>query len=220
MTDVVTITLGTMPLQLRPDRTAHAPETGALFVADLHWGKAAAFRARGVPVPRGSTDDTLDRLSRALADTRARHLVILGDLWHDRAGRSAALDAALATWRDRHAAVAMMLVRGNHDRRAGDPAESLGIACVDEPWSLDGVALHHHPPTADGPWLAGHVHPAARLTGAGRQSLVVPCFHQRDAGVVLPAFGAFTGRGVIDPRRGDLLHCIAGDAVITRPVGR
>lgn len=156
----------------------------------------------------------------ALTETSARHLVILGDLWHDRSSRSAAFDAALATWRERHAGVAMTLVRGNHDRRAGDPAESLAIACVDEPWSLEGVALHHHPPANDGPWLAGHVHPAARLTGLGRQALVVPCFHQRGAGMVLPAFGAFTGRGVIEPRRGDLLHCIAGDAVITRAVGR
>ncbi|HET9134750.1 MAG TPA: ligase-associated DNA damage response endonuclease PdeM [Gemmatimonadales bacterium] len=220
MIDVVTITLGGMPLSLRPDRTAHAPDTGVLFAADLHWGKAAAFRALGVPVPRGSTDDTLSRLSHALTETGARHLVILGDLWHDRSSRSAAFDAALATWRERHAGVAMTLVRGNHDRRAGDPAESLAIACVDEPWSLEGVALHHHPPANDGPWLAGHVHPAARLTGLGRQALVVPCFHQRGAGMVLPAFGAFTGRGVIEPRRGDLLHCIAGDAVITRAVGR
>jgi uncharacterized protein len=218
MSAAVTITLGAMPLQLRADRSAYAPATGTLFVADLHWGKAASFRALGVPVPHGSTDGTLGRL--ALADTSATRLVILGDLWHDRAGRSPGLDAMVASWRARHPAVEMLLVRGNHDQRAGDPVASLGMRCVDEPHPLDGVALYHHPPEQAGPWLAGHVHPAARLKGAGRQSLVVPCFHQRGAGLVLPAFGAFTGRGVLEPRRGDVLHCVADDSVITLAAGR
>jgi metallophosphoesterase superfamily enzyme len=35
-----------------------------LFVADVHFGKAAAFRAGGVPLPRGSTATDLERLTR------------------------------------------------------------------------------------------------------------------------------------------------------------
>ena len=42
-----------------------------LFVADLHLGKSATFRARGLPVPSGTTQDNLRRLA-ALVQTRMR----------------------------------------------------------------------------------------------------------------------------------------------------
>ncbi|TXD50975.1 DEAD/DEAH box helicase, partial [Ralstonia sp. TCR112] len=40
---------------LLPERALWWPVQRMLMVADAHFGKAATFRARGVPVPAGST---------------------------------------------------------------------------------------------------------------------------------------------------------------------
>ena len=53
-------------LRLMPERAAWCAQSETLFVADVHLGKAATFRARGLPVPQGTTTETLTRLSQAL----------------------------------------------------------------------------------------------------------------------------------------------------------
>ncbi|OYU75610.1 MAG: DEAD/DEAH box helicase, partial [Burkholderiales bacterium PBB5] len=112
-------------LQLWPHKAAFDPDLGLLLVADAHIGKAQSFRRLGVPVPAGTTAEALDRLSALLQATGATQLVFLGDFLHAATGRSAGTLAALAAWRDRHPALALTLVRGNHDAHAGDPPASL-----------------------------------------------------------------------------------------------
>ena len=70
--------------QLLPDRALFAEDSATLIVADAHFGKAATFRARGVPVPHGTTACNLDRLTALVQATRARAVVFLGDLFHAR----------------------------------------------------------------------------------------------------------------------------------------
>src|SRR5204862_5480168 len=137
---------------------------------DPHFGKAASFRTLGVPVPRGTTGGTLARLDVSIRRLAPKRVVFLGDFLHAREGRSAETFAALAAWRASHAGIELQLVRGNHDRRAGDPPSEVGIDCVDGP-VLDGpFALAHHPRVvAERYVLAGHVHPCAVLVGAARQ---------------------------------------------------
>ena len=53
-------------LWLLPQRAVYWPRAGALIVADVHFGKAATFRAGGIPVPGGTTAEMLRRLSVAL----------------------------------------------------------------------------------------------------------------------------------------------------------
>lgn len=186
-----------LALWLLPGRAVWWPAAETLFVADLHFGKAATFRRAGLAVPQGSTADNLARLTHLLSSTGARQLVFLGDLLHARSGRSDALWQALASWRAAHPAVHMVLVRGNHDRHAGDPPAALGMELVEEPWApLPGAPLLgcHHPQRVVGHLvLAGHVHPAVRVWGAGRDSLRLPCFVHSAGQLLLPAFGAFTG---------------------------
>src|SRR5687768_1975535 len=66
-------------VELLASRALLWPAQATLFVADVHLGKAAAFRAGGVPVPRGATGADLQRLSALVASTGARRLVVLGD---------------------------------------------------------------------------------------------------------------------------------------------
>ena len=147
--------------------------------------------------------------------------MFLGDLLHAREGRSPETLRVVREWRASHASLDIVLVRGNHDRSAGDPPEALGIACVDAPMIEPPFAFLHHPKVIDGQYtLAGHVHPAVRLSGPGRQYARLPCFWVRNAGTVLPAFGDFTGVGVIEPAEDDRVFAIADGAVIEVPVER
>src|SRR5258706_7423120 len=99
-------------VELLAARALHWPRERTLFVADVHLGKAAAFRAGGVPLPRGATAADLARLARLCAQTDARRLVILGDFLHAKSGRVAALDAAFLQWRTAHDGIDLVLVRG------------------------------------------------------------------------------------------------------------
>lgn len=212
---MLAIDLAGEPAQLLPERALYLPTHGALLVADVHWGKAAAFRAERVPVPRGTTTDDLERLDTLLAATNARALVVLGDLLHARTSLAPETRLAIEAWRARHPRVAMTLVRGNHDARAGDPPASLDIACVDAPYRLGPFVLYHHPTPSDAGYaLAGHVHPVVRLAGRGRQRLVLPCFAFGATSGLLPAFGSFTGGAVVAPPRDARCFVIADGAVL------
>lgn len=211
----MTIDVAGESVTLFPDRAAFVERDRTLLVADPHFGKAATFRAAGVFVPEQTTDATLARLDTLLRETDATRLVFLGDFLHAKEGRHPRTVEALNAWRQRHAAVRMVLVRGNHDARAGDPPKELEIACVTAPMLEPPFAYTHHPkPVARHYVLAGHIHPGATLTGKGRQRLTLPCFwFGRDVGV-LPAFGEFTGLAEISAQPGDRVFVIADGEVL------
>jgi len=202
-------------LVLLPERAMYWPTQETLFIADPHWGKAATFRAHGIPVPSGTTDEGIARLERVVQRTSARSVIFLGDLLHAKAGRSSEMFAALGEWRRSRADVDLLLVRGNHDRRAGDPPEELGVRCTDAPFAMQPFVLDHHPrPSSEGYVLSGHVHPGVRIYGAGRQMERLPCFlFGRDV-AVLPAFGDFTGLAIVEPEEGNRVYAIADDTVL------
>ena len=77
-------------LQLMAERCAFWLERRMLLVADPHFGKAAAFRAGGIPVPSGTTVETVSRLQLATSRTGARHITFLGDFLHARAAHASA----------------------------------------------------------------------------------------------------------------------------------
>lgn len=220
------IPLAGSELVLHPSGAALLPARGILLVADVHFGKAVSFRRLGVPVPQGTTTETLARLSAAVADTQARSIVFLGDFLHSARSHAAATLRALAAWRADNPGLALTLVRGNHDARAGDPPAALGIEVVDEPLRVGPFALCHHPEPVDGAYvLAGHWHPCISVKGRAFERLRLPCFWLGDdsgslpgrAVGVLPAFGAFTGMHRIEPRAGDRIYPVAGDQVRALP---
>ncbi|MFV3289592.1 ligase-associated DNA damage response endonuclease PdeM [Pseudomonas sp. NY11955] len=189
-------------LWLLPDKAIYWPARRVLLVADVHIGKAASYRALHQPVPRGTTETTLGRLDALLVAHDCEQLIILGDFLHARTARAPATLAKLHDWRARHEKLQIVLIRGNHDRNAGDPPASLNIEVIDEPWVLAPFALQHEPqPHATHPVLAGHVHPVFVLRGKARQRLRLPCFLFDEQVSLLPAFGEFTGGWEITPTR-------------------
>ena len=214
--------LAGQPVALHSSGAILLPAQQTLLVADAHFGKAVSFRKLGVPVPRGTTTETLEQLSALVAETGARAIVFLGDFLHSARSHAAGTLGAITRWRSDHAGLALTLVRGNHDDRAGDPPASLGIRVVDEPLACCPFALCHHPrPVAGAYVLAGHWHPCISVKGRAFERLRLPCFwFGDDSGAlpqhavgILPAFGAFTGMHRIEPRAGDRIYPVAGDVV-------
>jgi DNA ligase-associated metallophosphoesterase len=205
-------------VELCAERALHWPRERTLFVADVHLGKAAAFRAGGVPLPRGATAADLARLTRLIERTGAARLVILGDFFHARAGRVPALDAAFTAWREHHARLDVTLVRGNHDRHAGDPPAHWRIACVADPHPLPPFLGCHDPVVPQsGHALCGHLHPGVWLSGPGEESARLPCFIVGSRRTVLPAFGRFTGLARVALAADDQVVAIAGSRLFALP---
>ena len=204
-------------VRLLPERALFWERERTLVAADLHWGKAAAFRAAGVPLPAGTTAADLRRLTAALDRTGATRLILLGDLFHARAGRVDRTLAEIGAWRRAHGALDVLLIRGNHDRHAGDPPADLRFGVVDGPWPLGPFRLRHEPAIEPGGYvLAGHIHPGCTIHGPGRQRLRLPCFVFGPSVGLLPAFTEFSGTGDIDrdPRGSDRVYVVAGGEVI------
>ena len=200
-------------LLLLAQKALYWPRRKMLVVADIHFGKAASFRALGVPVPRGTTTQNLDALDALMALYPVGHIMFLGDFLHARAAHAGATQAAMQQWRSRHPDLALTLVRGNHDRHAGDPAAALGIAMVDEPYALAPFAFCHHPDiVTDGYALAGHIHPTF-LLATRFDALRLPCFVVGPQRMILPSFGAFTGGFLITPQADDAIYVSSGEHV-------
>ena len=203
---------------LLPEHALWWPAQRVLFIADLHLGKAATYRKLGQPVPSGTTLENLRRICRLLRHYQPAQLVFLGDFLHAAAARTPSVFRALAHWRAAFAGLDCLLVRGNHDSRAGDPPPWLDITVVDEPWLIGPFAACHHPqhhPTHA--VLAGHLHPALNLHGRGRDHLRLPCFCFETRRAILPAFGEFTGGWTVTPAPGLRLFAAGGQAVWALP---
>lgn len=206
------------PLWLLPQRALWWPAEHTLFVADVHLGKAASFRALGQPVPSGTTRDNLQRLGELVQSLSATRLVVLGDLLHAAAAQQPGVLDPLRYWRGQHAALDCLLVRGNHDSHAGDPPPDLRFGIVDEPHPLGPFAACHHPrQVPDRLALAGHVHPAITLHGRARERQRLPCFALLPGCLVLPAFGAFTGTTTRGLPEGARCYPVGGGRVWAAP---
>jgi len=208
-------------LSLMPDRALLWPAASTLFVADLHLGKAAVFRARGIPVPQGTTTDTLSRLGKVLQRTGAQRLVVLGDFLHARESHAAPTLDALRRWRQAHAQLQCTVVTGNHDRHAGAVGAEFGFHIEPQAWQADGLIGCHEPPPGaaceppDGRRplvLAGHLHPVVVLRGR-RERLRLPCFWLQGRVLTLPAFGAFTGGWEVDRHSGRAYAVTPGEVL-------
>lgn len=204
-------------LALHPERAVWWETERTLIVADMHLGKAASFRRGGIPIPRGTTDADLARLTKLVAELAPSRLIVLGDLVHDRRGLTAGLRRLVAGWRDRHHKLEWLVVAGNHDRRAGELPLEWRVDNFGDRLMLGPFILQHDPePATEGYVLAGHIHPSVALhDDAARTRLRMPCFWFGAEFGVLPAFGRFTGTYTVKPRVGDGVFAV-GDGQIAQ----
>lgn len=189
-----------------------------LIVADVHLGKSAAFRAKGLPVPEGDSARDLARLLALAKKHEARHLVIAGDFFHALTGMTPELESALAEF-ILQVAIPVTLVVGNHDAKIKAlPAGLLDVPHLDldphlrvihDPEHISGDRLH----------IAGHWHPIVKIPDGKRTSLRLPCFLFRNHTLVIPAFGSFTGGSILNVRPDDRVFVALRDQVVELPPG-
>ena len=203
---------------LMAQRAAFWQEEQMLLIADPHFGKAASFRSHGIAIPQGTTRYDLDRLARMIRSHRPKQLAILGDLMHSAHSKSRNVLQQLQLWRDTFSKLEIRLIRGNHDRRSGQPPEVLKIDHIQDEYRVGTIILSHQPRRrAAGYTIAGHVHPAVRLKGTGRRNERFACFYFSPEYAILPAFGSFTGHHLIHPNAGDGVYIVAEDQIMPVP---
>lgn len=188
-------------LHVLPSQTLYWPKQQTLILADPHFGKAETFRHAAIPVP-DVLEQQLQRLNETLRSNDVKRLVILGDFWHSKTGRTKAILESLQWWREQWIYLNIEIVQGNHDHGNLPPEGWCDRWYEWSPDDLPFVFSHYPEPYELGYTLAGHLHPAVTLLGPGRQRLKLPCFWFGSQVGVLPAFGNFTGTAAIRPRAG------------------
>lgn len=164
-------------------------ESRTLVVADLHLEKASSFARRGMFLPPYDTGATLALLAEIVARRAPRRVIALGDSFHDDGGYGRLMDgdrlrlSALQRGRE------WVWIKGNHDPEV--PADAGGD--ITAALETDGLVFRHEPRPGAAPGeVSGHLHPAAKIRGAGR-SVRRRAFVTDGARMVLPAFGVLTG---------------------------
>ena len=165
------------------------PSEDALIVADLHLEKGSAFARRGQLLPPYDTRDTLQRLAEVIDRYDAGTVIALGDSLHDVAAHERIgmeeLEILAIMQEDRE----WIWVTGNHDPEIG--AHLRGHVTGDI--EVEGITLCHQPRAGRVTHeIAGHMHPAAKLSLHG-YSIRRPCFVGNGMRLVLPAFGSYAG---------------------------
>lgn len=205
-----TITIQTQNFVLHPLGGIFWVEKSMLLISDVHLGKIAHFRKFGAAVPRKAVHKNYMLLNSIIADFNPFQISFLGDLFHSSLNKEWEL---FENWVAKTPSE-IILVSGNHDIISPHKFEQLGIPIFQE-LILDDFLLTHHPEERDGLFnFCGHIHPAIKLKGFGRQNLRLSCFFKSKNQLIFPAFGEFTGTYTLKPKKGDEVFVIVEDEVV------
>lgn len=195
---------------LLPEKAIFWVEKELLILADLHLGKAGHFRKSGIPVSDLVHSKDMLNLNRLIKKVQPAHVIFLGDLFHSEHNQSW---PAFKHWLQSMAPLTFTLVLGNHDVLPSQEYRLANLNVV-EKLSIPPFEFTHIPESTSAYNIAGHIHPAIRLTGKGRQSLKVPCFHFDQVRALVPAFGSFTGTAQLQVKAADQVFVVAEQEVI------
>ncbi|MEM8999500.1 MAG: ligase-associated DNA damage response endonuclease PdeM [Bacteroidota bacterium] len=185
-------------------------EKSLLLISDVHLGKVAHFRKFGAAVPRKAIHKNYLLLDQIVMEFQPFQICFLGDLFHSSLNNEWAF---FENWVGKTPAK-IILVSGNHDIIAPEKFENLHIEIFSE-LLIAPFLLTHHPTQREHTFnFCGHLHPAVKLKGFGRQRLRLPCFFKTTNQMILPAFGEFTGTHTITPTAQDTVYAIADNTVI------
>lgn len=206
----LSITILKEPFTLHPSGALYWENPGILLISDVHLGKVSHFRKSGAAVPRAAIQKNFELLNDVVGYFKPKEVYFMGDLFHSYLNGEWQF---FESWilEQNHLTT---LITGNHDIISPLKFESLGIRVCPE-LKRGPFFFTHHPTERDGYFnFSGHLHPAVRLKGMGRQSLRLPCFFRNEIQLILPAFGEFTGTHVLSPGKKDQVYAIASNEVI------
>lgn len=172
------------------------PDEQLVVIADLHLEKGSFFAGKGSAIPPYDSRSSIERLSVTLERWSPKHVISLGDSFHDtHASDRLSLDDRADIQR-LTSQYDWIWISGNHD-----PSPPLGLGGTSlSSVTIGGIVFQHLPSArTEQPEIAGHLHPKASVKALGRR-VSRPCFVADRHRVLLPAFGAYTGGlSVLDP---------------------
>ncbi|MCP9292362.1 ligase-associated DNA damage response endonuclease PdeM [Gracilimonas sediminicola] len=200
-------------LKLLPQKALFWKDQKMLVVSDVHLGKSGHFRKHGIAVPNSVNESNITRLNELVEKTQPEKILFLGDLFHSESNNEI---EQFKEWRQAHAATEMILTIGNHDLLTGFEYEKMGLNCVNQFHATPFTFLHDESENrgSNSYCISGHIHPAVKLKGKGRQQLYVPCFYFGKQAALLPAFGSFTGSYRINPAQNESVFAIVEQEII------
>lgn len=195
---------------------AFLPASATLILADLHLGKSATFRARGLAIPDGDDAHDLARIAAIVYQHSAREIIIAGDLFHAPAGITPELQSLLAHFLQ-EVAVPFHLVTGNHDQKIRQLPENISSHPSIDRGKFRIIHDPAHVVDSDNFYITGHWHPVVKIREGKTTSLRLPAFLQRRNFLVLPAFGTFTGGAMIPLEKNDRIFVAHRDQISEIP---
>jgi DNA ligase-associated metallophosphoesterase len=195
---------------LHPSGSLFWQEKSALLISDVHLGKVSHFRKYGAAVPQKAIQANFELLDEVVEFFNPNNIYFLGDLFHSHINSEWNL---FEEWTSKSTSK-IILINGNHDIISPLKYEALGIKIQDELVEKDFL-LTHHPEERENYFnFCGHIHPAVKIRGSGKQSLRLPCFFKSLNQLILPAFGEFTGSFTLKPKKKDQVFAIAEGMII------
>jgi DNA ligase-associated metallophosphoesterase len=196
-----------------PEKALYKEDEKLLIIADVHLGKASHFRKEGFAVSQKAQMRDYENLRQLFDKIQPWKVYFLGDLFHSKVNGDWKYFAELIK-EYRH--IEFTLIKGNHDIIDEDMFRDLGIKVVEEILEENGFVYSHIPvPTDPGQInVVGHIHPGILLSGKGRQSVKLPCYHLCGNTLLLPAFGRLTGLYIVDCKADDRVFGVLPREVI------
>ena len=112
-----------------------------------------------------------------------------------------------------------ILVTGNHDQLHHSFYETANFKLCDSLKSGPFLFIHDADAAKNQNGVlvpvGGHIHPAVKLKGKGRQTLRFPAYIISDKRILIPAFGEFTGGMDLTPTPGRQRFIVTDDRVIS-----
>lgn len=209
---IVTYSFLGQSLHLLPQRAIYWAETKTIIIADVHVGKIDHFRKAGIAVPQIAGETDYKVLDSILETFPVGRVLILGDLFHSTFNESV---IAFSSWRKKYSQIEFTLIKGNHDILNDSFYNNASLKIVEHTLIEHPFIFSHIPLEENSTYynLSGHIHPAVRLIGKAKQSLVLPCFYFGQKNGILPAFSTFTGKSPLIPATADTVFVIANQFV-------
>lgn len=195
-------------LTLLPQKAVYLKKHKTILAADLHLGKSSHFRKEGIAVPAELAEADLRILSGVIDSLKPERLILLGDLFHVDTNYDV---KRFEHWRNNYHELDIDLIKGNHDILLDEEYAELNINVHDDNLKFCKFLLTHKSgeKNDDNNYIiSAHIHPAVRLVGKGKQSVTLPCFYFGKSYGLLPAFGRFTGKALVQPNDNDDIFVI------------
>lgn len=200
-------------LFLLPEKAVYWKEEKTLILTDLHLGKAAHFRKSGIQVPESVHIPDYVRFKNLIRTYAPEKVLILGDLFHSSLNREWERFSSLI---QDFPVTKFLLIRGNHDILQENLYSLANLEIAGEVATYGPFQFVHQfsGRTSNRYILSGHIHPAVRINGPAKQSLMLPCFYFTKTHGILPAFGNFTGMAKINPKKNDDIFVILENSLV------